>query len=215
MSLDPIALAAILASLLVAALILWWLYRSRRTSALRDQFGEKEYDRTLRTHGARGKAEADLLDREKRVSKLELRPLDAAERLRFSDKWERAKARFVDDPAASVNDADAVIGDVMNARGYPVTDFNERFESLSVDHPTVARHYRHGHDIAVRQTEGQATTEELRQAMIHYEALFGELTEDEVDRATPINKRASTTDDARATDQPPVARVERDATDRA
>lgn len=118
MSLDPMALGAILVLLLVAALILWILYRSRRTSALRDRFGENEYHRTLKRHGARGKAEADLLEREKRVAELELRALTSAEHLRFSDKWHRAKGRFVDDPAAAVSDADGVLGAVMEARGY-------------------------------------------------------------------------------------------------
>jgi hypothetical protein len=179
MSIDPTALAAILVLLLVSAVLMWWLYRSRRTSSLRDQFGEREYDRTLETHGARGKAEADLLEREKRVADLELRPLTSAERLRFSDKWEHAKLRFVDDPAAAVDDADGVLGGVMEARGYPVDDFDTRFETLTVDHGDVARHYRAGHDIALKQRDGKATTEESRQAMIHYEALFDELARDE------------------------------------
>jgi hypothetical protein len=179
MSLDPLALGAILALLLVAALVLGWLYQSRRTSALRDRFGEKEYDRTLEQHGARRKAESDLIEREQRVAQLELRPLAAADRLRFSEHWHRAKARFVDDPAGAVSDADGVIAAVMGARGYPVADFAERFESLTVDHGEVARNYRAGHDIALRQLEGKATTEELRQAMIHYEALFDELAAEE------------------------------------
>jgi hypothetical protein len=175
MTLDPIALGAILAMLLVAALLLWWLYRSRRTSALRDRFGKSEYDRTLDRHGSRADAEAALLEREKRVSELELKPLTADERERFASDWHSAKARFVDDPAAAVGEADRVIRVVMGARGYPIADFDARYESLTVDHGEVARHYRAGHDIAGRAVQGQATTEELRQAMIHYEALFGEL----------------------------------------
>jgi hypothetical protein len=175
MTLDPVALAAVLALLLVGALVLFWLYRSRRTAALRDRFGEREYDRTLEAHGGRGKAEADLLDREKRVAELELRPLTSSERLRFSDKWTGAKARFVDDPIAAVEDADGVLGAIMAARGFPVDDFDARYETLTVDHAAVARHYRAGHDIAVKQRDGKATTEELRQAMIHYEELFVEL----------------------------------------
>lgn len=176
MTLDPVALAAVLALLLIAALVLVWLYRSRRTAALRDRFGEAEYDRTLEDRGARGKAEADLIEREKRVAELELRPLTSSERLRFADKWRGAKARFVDDPIAAVDDADGVLGSIMAARGYPVDDFDARYEALTVDHGSVARHYRAGHDIAVKQRDGQATTEELRQAMIHYEELFAELT---------------------------------------
>jgi len=184
MSLDPLALVAILALLLIAALVLWWLYRSRRTSVLRDRFGKDEYDRTLGKHGARGKAEAALLEREKRVSALELRPIDPAQRERFTREWHSSKARFVDDPAAAVSDADGVLRQVMRARGYPVDDFDARYETLTVDHSKVAGHYRAGHDIALRAVSGQATTEELRQAMIHYEALFGELVSDEAGATT-------------------------------
>lgn len=175
MSLDPLALVAMLALVLVAAFVLWWLYRSRRTSALRDRFGKDEYDRTLHQHGARSKAEAALIAREERVHKLELRPIADADRSHFTAEWHAAKSRFVDDPAAAIGDADRVIGQVMGARGYPVDDFDARYESLTVDHGEVARHYRAGHDIADRAVTGQATTEDLRQAMIHYEALFGEL----------------------------------------
>lgn len=191
MSLDPLALVAILALLLVAAFVLWWLYRSRRTSALRDRFGKDEYDRTLHQHGARGKAEAALLEREERVHQLDLHPLDEAARTRFSGEWHAAKSRFVDDPAAAVGDADRVIGQVMGARGYPVDDFDARYESLTVDHGAVARHYRAGHDIAGRAATGQATTEDLRQAMIHYEALFGELVS-EGESADPAREPART-----------------------
>ncbi len=179
MTLDPIALGAILALLIVAALLLWWLYRSRRTSALRDRFGKAEYDRTLDQHGARAKAEAALLEREKRVHALDLRALEPEEHTQFTERWHAAKARFVDDPAAAVGDADRVIGEVMRARGYPVDDFDARYESLTVDHGAVAQNYRAGHAIALRSVEGQATTEDLRQALIHHEALFGELVAEE------------------------------------
>lgn len=169
------AVVAIILLLAVAALILFAVYRSRRTAALRDRFGEAEYERTLEERGARTKAEADLTAREKRVSELELRPLDAGERTRFTDEWVAAKGRFVDDPTVAIRDADAVIGAAMAARGYPVDDFDARYETLTVDHSEVARHYRAGHDIARKHERGEATTEELRQAMIRYEALFEEL----------------------------------------
>lgn len=184
MSLDPLALVAMLALLLIAALLLWWLYRSRRTFALRDRFGKEEYERTLGQHGGRGKAEAALIEREHRVAKLQLRALEPSEQARFSAEWHAAKARFVDDPAAAVSDADGVLGRVMGARGYPVDDFDARYESLTVDHGQVARHYRAGHDIAMRSVNGQSTTEDLRQAMIHYEALFGELASQAADQPT-------------------------------
>lgn len=175
MEISQTAIIAILVLLLVAALLLWWLYRSRRTAALRDRFGKEEYDRTVEATGARGKAEAQLIERQERVAKLELRPLGPAERDRFVTDWTGAKNMFVDDPAAAVLDADRVLSALMAARGFPVADFDERFETLTVDHGDVARHYRAGHEIARRQERDEASTEDLRQAMIHYEALFDEL----------------------------------------
>jgi hypothetical protein len=179
---DQTTVIAILALIVVAALVLWLLYRSRRTAGLRDRFGKEEYDRTRASLGGRAKAEAALIEREKRVHKLELRPLGPAERQRFTDEWHGAKAAFVDDPAVAVISADRAIGGVMGARGYPVDDFDARYESLTVDHGEVARHYRAGHDIADKQKAGQATTEDLRQAMIHYEALFEELVNEQPER---------------------------------
>lgn len=187
MQLDQLALIAILALIFVAALLLWWLYRARRTAALRDRFGAEEYERTRATMGGRGKAEHALLAREKRVAALSIRPLTPAERQRFGDKWHAAKARFVDDPSATVSDADRVISGVMNARGYPVDDFDARYESLTVDHGEVARHYRAGRELARKQREGRATTEDLRQALVHYEALFEELVNE-----PPARERTAT-----------------------
>ena len=183
MQVSDTAVISILVLLLVAALILWFLYRQRRTRALRDRFGVEEYDRTLDARGARGKAEAELIEREKRVAKLDIRPLGPAERERFTVEWHSARERFVDDPAAAVLAADRVLGHVMAARGYPVSDFDERYETLTVDHGEVARHYRAGHEIALKQEAGTASTENLRQAMIHYEALFDELTVDQGEAA--------------------------------
>lgn len=182
MEADQTAVIAILALIVIAALLLWFLYRARRTAALRDRFGKDEYDRTRAKLGGRGKAEEALREREKRVAALELRPLGPAERERFTEEWHGAKAAFVDDPAAAVLGADRAIGGVMGARGYPVDDFDARYESLTVDHGEVARHYRAGHDIAEKQKSGRATTEDLRQAMIHYEALFEELVNEQPER---------------------------------
>ena len=185
MQLDTVAIIALLAIVVVAIGVLWLLFRMRRTAALRDRFGEDEYARTVDRLGGRGKAEDNLIDREKRVAGLELRPLSTDERTRFAGEWQSAKAGFVDDPAVAVMAADRAIGGVMGARGYPVDDFDARFESLSVDHGEVARHYRAGHDIALKQTDGRATTEDLRQAMIHYEALFDDLVSE--DRGAPVD----------------------------
>ena len=168
--------AWIVAGIIVVALILAAVLWSRRARSehLKDHFGP-EYDRAVEATGGRAKAEADLAEREKRVKKLEIRPLEPAERREFGSRWDDVQARFVDDPARAVAFADALIGDVMKARGYPVSDFDQRAGDISVDHPIIVEHYHKAHDIAVRHGRGEANTEDLRQAMIHYRALFDNL----------------------------------------
>jgi FtsZ-interacting cell division protein ZipA len=167
-----IIVAVVIVALLVAGAILW--SRRRRSEHLREHFGP-EYERAVEAKGDRAKAEADLAERQKRVEKLNIRPLEPAERREFSARWDDVQARFVDDPPRAVAFADALLGDVMKARGYPVSDFEQRAGDVSVDHPVVVDHYHKAHDIAVRQGRGQASTEDLRQAMIHYRALFDNL----------------------------------------
>lgn len=177
--------------LVVAAILLWIFMRQRRSQHLHDRFGD-EYDRTVDAHGARGKAEADLLDREKRVSALDIRALTPEERESATREWREVKALFVDSPAEAVLRADRQLATVMKTKGYPMADFDHRYENLTVDYADVARHYREGHALTERQSAGQASTEDLRQAMIHYEALFDELVSDVV----------STDRDARPVDAP-------------
>lgn len=162
---------AIIALLIVGGFL---LYNKRRSEHLRSRFGT-EYDREIEEKGSRRKAEADLAEREKRVGKLDIGPLSPADQDRFLDRWTKVQATFVDDPERSIDYADALLAEVMNARGYPVQDFEQRAGDISVDHPNVVHHYRAGHDIAVRHRRGEADTEELRQAVIHYRALFEEL----------------------------------------
>ena len=171
----------------VAALAAWFIFRSRRTAALRDHFGD-EYDRTLDTAGGRAKAEAALQERQERVSKLDIRPLNERERVEFSREWRDVKAVFVDSPVEAVHHADRLLGTIMTARGYPMADFDRRYEDLTVDHGEVARHYREGHDIVLRHGRGQSSTEDLRQAMIHFEALFDDLVNEvpEDSEARPV-----------------------------
>jgi hypothetical protein len=164
--------AIVVVAVLVVAGVVW--SRRRRSEHLRDRFG-REYDRTIEATGDRSRAEADLADREKRVEKLDIRPLSADERRDFGRRWDEVQARFVDDPPRAVAFADALLGDVMKARGYPVSDFDQRAGDISVDHPVVVEHYHKAHDIAVRHERGDASTEDLRQAMIHYRALFDNL----------------------------------------
>jgi hypothetical protein len=175
-TLGPIELALIIgfAVLVVAAIVAWFSLRKRRTEKLRAQFGA-EYDRAVKEDGGRRHAEAGLKERTARVESLNIRQLSPGDRTRFVESWSRVQARFVDGPGGAVTEADQLLRDVMSTRGYPVSDFEQRAADISVDHPLVMENYRTAHAIAVRQTQGQANTEDLRQAMIHYRTLFDEL----------------------------------------
>jgi hypothetical protein len=163
------------AVILIAGITAWLFLRKRRTERLRTQFGGSEYDRALKADGSRRHAEAGLNERNARVESLNIRPLAQSDRSRFLESWRRVEARFVDGPGGAVTEADQLLGDVMSTRGYPVSDFEQRAADISVDHPLVLENYRTAHEIALRQTKGQANTEDLRQAMIHYRTLFEEL----------------------------------------
>ncbi len=171
-----IVLAA--AAILIIAVLAWLYVRKRRstTADLRKKFGP-EYDRAVRVHGAGRKAESKLEDREKRVEKLNIRDLDPMEPDRFLKRWESVQSRFVDSPKGAVTEADDLVSSAMKARGYPVSDFDQRAADISVDHPRVVENYRSAHEIALRAGKDQATTEELRTAMIHYRSLFEELVQ--------------------------------------
>jgi hypothetical protein len=179
-----LALVIALAVIVVTAIAAWLFFRKRRTGKLRTKFGGAEYDRALKEDGSRRHAEAGLKERTERVENLNIRPLAAGDRARFLESWSRVQARFVDGPGGAVTEADQLLRDVMSTRGYPVSDFEQRAADISVDHPLVMENYRTAHAIAVRQTQGQANTEDLRQAMIHYRTLFEDLVgEPEVARA--------------------------------
>jgi len=174
--LDPRLIALVAAVIVILALVAWLYVRKRRstTAGMRTKFGT-EYDRAVLTHGSPRKAEAKLADREKRVEKLNIRDLDPAEHERFSKRWEAVQSRFVDSPKGAVAEADDLVSSVMKARGYPVSDFDQRAADISVDHPRVVENYRSAHAIALRVGKDAATTEDLRTAMIHYRSLFEEL----------------------------------------
>jgi hypothetical protein len=162
----------------IAVLALGWFYSGRtRRTRLREKFGP-EYERVVQDVGSEERADALLGERARRVSKYRIRELEGDERSRFSDLWRRVQAKFVDDPAAAVTDADMLVTEVMTVRGYPMADFDRRAEDLTVDHPAVVEHYRHARGIAVRHARGGASTEDLRQALVHYRALFADLLED-------------------------------------
>jgi hypothetical protein len=163
------------------AVIVSVMLRKRRTTKLKDRFGP-EYERAVDESGGRRKAEAELHDREKRVEAFELQPLRVGDRERYGAAWKVVQGEFVDNPKTAVRRADELVTEIMLARGYPMGDFEQRSADLSVDHPIVVQNYRAGHDIALRQTRGDAGTEDLRQAMIHYRTLFDDL----VNEPTPM-----------------------------
>ena len=184
LSTTELALVIALTVIVVAGIAAWLVLRKRRTERLRTQFGGAEYDRAVKEDGSRRHAEAGLKERTARVDSLDIRPLAPADRARFVESWSRVQARFVDGPGGAVAEADQLLRDVMSTRGYPVSDFEQRAADISVDHPLVMENYRTAHAIAVRQTQGQANTEDLRQAMIHYRTLFEDLVgEPELARA--------------------------------
>jgi hypothetical protein len=171
---DNRVLIAVAVVAVVAVLaIVWMVARKRRTEALRQRFGP-EYERTVREHGP-GRAETVLAEREKRVERLQIRELAVDERERFITEWRVVQSRFVDDPKGAVRDADQLVTRLMQARGYPMSDFEQRAADISVDHPRVVDNYRAGHEIALRHQRGEASTEDLRNAIIYYRSLFDEL----------------------------------------
>lgn len=176
-----IVIAVVIVCAVVA--VAWAINRKRRHERLRDRFGP-EYDRAVKAVGTTGRAEAVLEERERRVEKYHIKPLEAAERARFADAWRRIQAMFVDDPGTAVTQADALVTEVMSARGYPMADFDRRVEDLTVAHGAVVQHYRAAREIAGRHARQAATTEDLRQALVHYRELFADLLEDDRARRT-------------------------------
>jgi hypothetical protein len=164
----------IVVAIVVAAVIGFFVYLSKRSLRLRKKFGP-EYTRTVEETGNKYKAESKLERLEKRVDKFSVHPLQPEEAFKFQDSWRVIQAGFVDDPRTALSAADRLVGEVMDARGYPVADFEERASELSVNHALVVEHYRAGHEIAIKHIKGQATTEDMRQAMIHYRTLFDDL----------------------------------------
>lgn len=171
-----LAVFVVLAAVAIGIAI-WFYTKKQRTRALRSKFGP-EYNRAVRAEGDTGDAEQLLQERQKRVAKLNIKPLTDAQRAEFADAWEHAQARFVDDPEAAVANADVLVQEVMGVRGYPVADFEQRVADVSVDHPAVVQNYRIAHEIAARHEHENVGIEKLREAMIHYRALFADLLHD-------------------------------------
>ena len=182
---NPLVIVLVIALVAAIGAAVWLYMRNRRTEHLQERFGP-EYDRALAEHRDQRKAEHELEERAERVEHLNIRPLTPAEHDRYADLWTSAQARFVDDPTGATEEADQLVGEVMTTRGYPVGDFEQRAADVSVQHPRVVEHYRAAHQIAVRNARGDADTEELRQALVHYRALV----EDLLETGTPAHTEA-------------------------
>ncbi len=161
-------------AIVVLAVIGWLVWSNMRTRRLRTTFGS-EYDRAVDEAPSQRDAEATLDDRRKRRDDLDIRPLSAEARTRYADDWRAVQARFVDDPVGAVGDADGLVERVMAERGYPMDDFDAQADLISVDYPEVVENYRSAHGIHGAYDRGDASTEDLRQAMVHYRSLFDEL----------------------------------------
>jgi hypothetical protein len=160
-------------AIVIIGVLAWSRARRRR---LRDTFGS-EYDRALESAPTRKEAEAELEERRKRREELEIRSLTTEAAERYGHEWQGLQVRFVDDPVGSTRDADRLVQQVMSDRGYPMEDFESRADLISVDHPTVVENYRKAHATYLAYDRGDASTEDLRQAMVHYRSLFDELVE--------------------------------------
>lgn len=174
----------------VLGMLVWQGMERRRTGRLKERFGP-EYNRLVNSTDSRREAEAELQAREERRSKLDIRPLTQESRERYVQRWLIVQAQFVDDPCAAVWSADSLIQSVMAERGYPIEDFDQRTSDVSVDHPRVVENYREG-----RRLADSGSTEELRQAMRHYRALFDELVEADAD--APMARDGDVDQDERA-----------------
>jgi len=177
---DPRLIAGVVVIVLIIVIGVAFYVRNRRktTAGLRNRFGP-EYDRAVLEHGSERKAEGKLADRETRVESLKIRTLTVAERGRFSADWQSVQSRFVDHPKGAVTEADELVYSLMQARGYPVADFDQRAADISVDHPRLVENYRSAHGVAVRLGRDEASTEDLRTAMIQYRNLFDELVQEQ------------------------------------
>ena len=169
-----IAATAVVVVLILVAIGAYVQRRTARTLAFRNRFGT-EYNRAVITHGSAREAESNLADRETRVEALTIRELGVTERERFVTEWHTVQSRFVDHPRLAVTEADDLINALLEARGYPQASFEQRAADVSVHYPRVMEDYRSAHSVAVRLGKVEATTEELRTAMIQYRAIFDDL----------------------------------------
>jgi hypothetical protein len=184
---SPVELILVAALVLAVCVVAWMLIQKQRTHKLRSKFGP-EYDNAMAQSKDRRHAEAELQRRADRVAKFHIHPLKSEDRLRFTEDWRREQSRFVDDPQSSVIHADLLVQNVMQCRGYPVSDFEQNAADLSVDHPRVVENYRTAHEIALQERKGAGNTEDLRKAMLSYRVLFEDLLFESIDRPEEVRR---------------------------
>ena len=184
---DVVIVAVVVAVAVILVVFAAWRSRQKRSERLRTRFGP-EYDRLVGETGSREKAEKVLAERVDRSRKIIIRSLPVEDREHFSQAWRDVQAHFVDAPGEAVIDADQLLVQLMAQRGYPTGDFEQQANDVSVDHPQVVQNYRLAHTIADRQRQGNATTEELRQAVVHYRSLFDELLSPGISIPTEVKK---------------------------
>jgi hypothetical protein len=183
-------IVVIVVAVIVLALVAWFVVNQSRSRHLRQRFGP-EYDRALEESGDRRSVERELTQREKRHARLDIKPLSTSARQHYEQQWALIQSRFVDDPATAVTEADNLVAVVMGERGYPTDgDYEQRVSDLSVRHGNSTGHYRAAHDINAGREDGPASTEDLREAMVHYRELFKDLLESDVDDRANAGRRA-------------------------
>jgi hypothetical protein len=187
---STLTVVIVIVVVLALAAVAWMAMRRR---ALRERFGP-EYDRVVAERDSRGAAERELRDRERRHAELELRDLDPESRARYAEQWREIQARFVEEPNAAVSAADELVTRLIAERGYPTDDHDEAMSHLSVEHARTLGHYRDAHEINLSNERGEASTEQLRQALVHYRELFADLLgDDPVRPADSVSPDADTT----------------------
>jgi hypothetical protein len=168
--------AIVMAVVIVSAMALavWWNVRRGSTAPPCAHFGPQN-DRTLERYGGEGPAQDTPECRARRFEQLRIKRLSSADNSRYTSEWREVQTLFDDDPQVAIGEADRLVGEVMRAQGYPISDLDQRAADVSADHPGVVEHYRVAHTIARETAVGEADGDELSQAIVHYRALFDEL----------------------------------------
>jgi hypothetical protein len=207
-----LTIVLIIVALVIIAAIVYGVQAGRRKK-LQSTFGP-EYDRVVADTGNRTEAEKELREREKRHAELELKALSPESQARYSAAWEEVQIQFVDNPSEAVGTADELVTRLISERGYPTGEYDDRLADLSVEHASTLQHYRDAHEISQRNTSGTASTEDLRQALVHYRALFADLLGTDPVSTTPATGTTTSDPDDAPAPAPRTAADSDTATDK-